>query len=140
MEPIPTPILRSCSATEREEKADLGQITFPMRIICFCSSAPLASPLRVWTHDMFFMDDQVKLALHEVQGAQPVLVMITLFSWALFYSSSPFICALLLFTRLKMYQRKMESLCQKQQNPRSPLPIGRLRLQSFPLYLLAPGY
>lgn len=65
---MPTPILKTCSATEREEKADLGQITFPRRIICFWSSAPLASPLWVWTHDMFFMDEQVRLAPHEVQG------------------------------------------------------------------------
>lgn len=140
---VPMPTSRSRSAPEREEKAGLGQITFPMRIICFGSSAPTASPLRVWTHDLFFMADQAKPAPREVQGAQPVLVMgITtlFFTGPLLYQCTIHLCFASLYKIKNVSKNGGKSMSKATEPKKSPLSIGRLKLQSFRLYLLATGY
>ena len=102
---------------------------------------PHSPPLRAWAHErgMSCMDDQVKLAPHEVQGRLGIASAgnggnyDTFFMGSVLYVYHSFVLCLL-FIRLQINQRKVERICN--QNTRSPLPMERSGLWSFHLYLL----
>lgn len=79
---------------------------------------------------MCFMDDQVKLGPCGGKGRLGIASagdgVTTMFFWGLSFIWVYHLFVLcLLFKSLRLYQRKMQSLCQKHQNPRSPLSIER---------------